>query len=89
MIYKGLRKNIILIKNTDSKYFEEAYFILKDNYSQDESAYQDIISEANRIVERSVNITEKKRRPNKSILTFSFGASLCAFVYTLIIMFLR
>ncbi len=89
MVYKGLRKNIILIKNTKSKYFEEAYFILKDDFEKREEDYSDMISEANLIVERSLSEKEKKRRPKYSIMTFSMGAVVCALIYTLVILLLR
>ena len=30
MIYKGTQKKMIMLKNTGSKYFEEAYFIIRE-----------------------------------------------------------
>ncbi len=53
MIYKGIQKKMIMLKNTDSRYFEEAYFIIKDEIGH--SGKSDIcenamIKEANRII---------------------------------------
>ncbi len=45
---KGCHKNIVFLKDTGSKLFDEAYFILKpDAITKEES---DIILEANKIV---------------------------------------
>ena len=48
---KGCQKNIVHLKNTGSPYFEEAYFILNEkrkNHTEDEN---NLVKEANRIIE--------------------------------------
>lgn len=46
---KGCKKNVVYLKNTDSKLFDEAYFILNDKYAEKVSR-TDILSEANRLI---------------------------------------
>ena len=88
-MFKGCKKNIIHVKNTGSKYFEQAYFIIKDSFDDDETKFNDMILEANRIVEKSVSKKRKGLRHMKALLPFGFGVTLSAFVYTLIILLLR
>jgi len=88
-MFKGCKKNIIHVKNTGSKYFEQAYFIIKDSFDDDETKFNDMILEANRIVERSVSRKGKSFRYIKGLLPFGFGVTLSAFVYTLILLILR
>ena len=87
-MFKGCKKHVIQIKNTGSKYFEQAYFILKDNCNGEEEAYDDIILEANRIVEKSVTKKEKGFRVRRGFISFGFGVCTCAFIYTLILLFI-
>ena len=60
-MYRGCKKNIIHIKNTGSRYIEQAYFILKDDLREEDERCFDMISEANRIVEQSVNNKKKEK----------------------------
>ncbi len=60
MIYKGTQKKMIMLKNTDSRYFEEAYFIIKDEigHSQKGDACENaMIKEANRIISETFRDT--------------------------------
>ena len=88
-MYRGCKKNIIHIKNTGSRYIEQAYFILKDDLREDDERYSDMISEANRIVERSVKNKKKEKTGKRPLLPFALGAALCALLYTLAILVLR
>lgn len=81
-MYRGCRKNIIHIKNTGSRYIEQAYFILKDDLRDDEERCSDMISEANRIVEASVNRKQKRSVKARSLLPFALGAVLSTLLYT-------
>ena len=56
---KGCRKNIIHLRNTESSYFEEAYFVLKESASA--IPEDDIIREAMRIAEKTRPQSRKKR----------------------------
>ncbi len=45
---KGINKNMVVVKNTGSKYFEEAHFIVKNSAS--DKSERDLVREAGRIV---------------------------------------
>ena len=50
-MYKGYQKKMIMLKNTGSELFEEAYFILKDRAEKSPALSEtDMIREANKIV---------------------------------------
>ena len=57
---RGCQKKIIYVKNTDSKVFDEAYFILS-NKIPEATEECDMVEEANRILGECGYIKEKKR----------------------------
>lgn len=91
-MFDGAEKKVIVLKNTGSRYFEEAYFIVKEKISQraDDS---DMIKEANRIVneilinshyENTVDNTEKRKKPyilKWFMLGAVFSGSICIIMY--------
>ncbi len=52
---KGCQKRVIWVRNTDSKWFDEAYFILSENTLNEKKApsESDMLREANRIIAQS------------------------------------
>ena len=54
MIYKGCQKRMIMLKNTGSEIFEEAYFILKELPKKPAVTESDMVREANRIIEENL-----------------------------------
>ena len=67
---KGCQKTVIHLKNTDSDYFDEAYFVLTDDIY--DCSDGDLISEANRIIESATNIRQKKKKRITKEKIFSF-----------------
>ena len=69
---KGINKNMIVVKNTGSRYFEEAHFIIK-NGATDHSE-RDLVKEASRIVgtvlTESGKVSKPKGRVIKGLITF-------------------
>lgn len=63
MVYKGCEKRMIMIKNTGSELFEEAYFILNNKKASRITEY-DMVKEANRIVANNsyTSIGEEKQK---------------------------
>ncbi|MBQ7715429.1 MAG: hypothetical protein IJT70_06135 [Clostridia bacterium] len=59
---KGCQKKTIHIKDTGSKYYEEAYFILRPGVFEPKSGDRDMIREAIRIAEESMDSVSGKRR---------------------------
>ena len=47
---RGCQKKIIVMKNTGSPMFDEAYFILSENALRAHASERDMINEANRII---------------------------------------
>jgi len=50
---KGYQKKVIYMKNTGSKHFEEAYFVLKSDIEKSRVSSNEMIDEANRIIEEN------------------------------------
>lgn len=86
---KGYQKRVVILKNTGSKMFEEAQFVLKEDYSR--ASDFDIVSEATRLINDTAIRVEKPPRRKKvsEILPFSLGillgALLSAVLYLTII----
>ena len=58
---RAYHKRAIYIKDTGSSLFKEAYFILNDVQQRADITEDDMISEANRIIEESVGNQKGKR----------------------------
>jgi muramoyltetrapeptide carboxypeptidase LdcA involved in peptidoglycan recycling len=73
---KGCQKKIIFLESTKSKYFDQAYLVMKDDlYSLDEG---EILKEAEKIIFGAEHCQkEPKKKSNvsfgKSALVFTFG----------------
>ena len=52
---KGCKKNVVYVRNTDSELFEEAYFILSDDFEQSPTSEPDMLAEANSICSPPAN----------------------------------
>ena len=82
---KGCQKKTIHIKDMQSRFYEEAYFVLKSGVGDTGAAYDDMIEEAVRIATESlVSLKNKKKTKvrHPSLLSFfsgtAFGCILCA-----------
>ncbi|MBR6676651.1 MAG: hypothetical protein IKL24_04895 [Clostridia bacterium] len=88
---KGCQKKIIHLRNTESPFFEEAYFVLKEDLSP-KPAEDDIIKEAMRIAEKTKPQSKKKRGAVIDRLSFIIlgagGISLLLGITMLIVCFL-
>ncbi len=78
---KGCQKKIIMINDTGSDIFEQAYFIIKDETKSEKIGKTDMIREASRIIDENLLGAyfgkEKKIRKRKKAcdtLMFSLGA---------------
>ncbi|MGI6202242.1 MAG: hypothetical protein ACOYID_02435 [Eubacteriales bacterium] len=61
MVMKGCQKRIIVMKNTGSNLFDEAYFILKDSAVRSPSiSEQDMVGEAARIIAENMIVSERR-----------------------------
>lgn len=73
---RGCQKRTVHIRDTGSKYYEEAFFILRPG-ALDSNAQSDMIEEAMRIAEETLNsaVPEKKRKKKntRDLLIFASG----------------
>ena len=76
---RGCQRRVVFIKNTESKIFSEAYFILSDEAYKESHTDEDIIREANRIIDESVGIEERVPL-GKRIITFLVGKGVPAVI---------
>jgi hypothetical protein len=58
---KGAQKRMIVVRTTDSKLFEEAYFVMRHDACH--GGQTDMLQEANRILEMSLRSERRERRP--------------------------
>lgn len=66
MVMKGCQKRMIVIKNTGSNLFDEAYFILNDNAVRSQSISEhDMVGEAARIIAENMIISDRSDKPQK------------------------
>ena len=72
---KGTHRHMVILKNTESPLFEEAYFILRDQANPTDCR-SDMVAEANRII--TANTLSPTRKPKhekiKYRLCFLLGA---------------
>ncbi len=59
---KGSQKKIIVVKTADSSVFEEAHFILRNDY---EPAQIDMVAEANRLIGNCEDKYKKRKKRGK------------------------
>lgn len=67
---KGSNRRLVVVRSRDSKLFEEAHFILREENADQPLA--DLLEEANRIVEKS-HFPTHARTFRRSRLSFSAG----------------
>lgn len=77
---KGLERKMMLLKSTNSKYFDEAYFIMKDDLTSFDEG--EILREAERIMfsaEVCKRVKAKKKKDALKIALFSISSGLIGF----------
>ena len=76
VLLRGTNKRMVIVKSNDSKLFEEAQFILRED--QAEPSLPDLLEEANRIVENSRFPTplKKSKRRNWQFVAGIFTGAL-------------
>ena len=87
---KGLERKIMLLKGTNSKYFDEAYFIMKDDITYCDDS--EILKEAEKIIfsaEGCKRIKRADKRTSAKIALFTIAGAfiglLCGLIIGLII----
>ena len=87
---KGARKQMIVVRTGNSRYFDEAYFVLRDDAQKDKRKSKDILSEANRILaEMAPEASSAEKKKNRHWFFFgvgSFCGALLSVVVTLLLL---
>ena len=73
---KGCQRRVIVVRGEDENMFEYAYFVLKSGEKFDRVGEDDMIAEANRIIENSEGKKNKEKDKTMMIIPFSVGAAL-------------
>lgn len=82
---RGARKQMIVIRMSSSRYFDEAYFVLREEAQRSCHKSTDILSEANRILaEVSADASIKNARQKPPWLFFGAGG-ICGAVLSVIV----
>ncbi len=58
LMVRGCQRKVVFLKNTDSKIFSEAYFIVDDSFLSAGVAEADMVREATRIVNECLGMTD-------------------------------
>lgn len=70
---KGAQKQMIVVRTGASKYFDEAYFVLKSGVNPAKGERTDILSEANRILKESESVRNGKKKSHRPWVWFGVG----------------
>lgn len=77
-LIRGCEKRIYYLKNTGSSFFEEAYFVLKNDCTSPETKSLSLAEEADKIISESCFLFAKKQRKRHAFgraALFSLGAA--------------
>lgn len=86
---RGARKEMIVVRTGDSRYFDEAYFVLRDDTKKDKQKSKDILSEANRILaEIAPEHPVASKNKNRQWLFFGVGSLLGAILSVIVTLLL-
>ena len=76
----GCRRQVVFLRGTESQFFDEAYFIVKEKAGEG-AKERDILEEANRIVRDCYRDLERRSRPRgfvRYVLPAVIGAAIGA-----------
>ena len=73
---RGYQKKVIYVKNTGSRHFEEAYFVMRPDCDTDVPSSESMVREANRIIKENFESRRSGFLRSKKwhFLTFFLGA---------------
>ena len=85
---RGYQKKVIYLKNTGSRHFEEAYFILREDAEKKALSSAAMIDEANRIIKENFQRERRGFISSKKwyIVAFFVGCVAASIVFSLILL---
>ena len=82
---RGYQRKIIFLKNIGSDVFDEAYLVINDRYEREKVFKKDMIIEAKRIINESLDRANGRHKiSKKTFLTIVLSFLLGAFLGTVI-----
>lgn len=85
---KGARKQMIVLRTGGNRYFDEAYFMLREERERTKNQKKDMLSEANRLLlQLSSEASATHERRPRSRIAFALGC-LCGGLLTAVAFFL-
>ena len=78
MVIKGAQKQMIVLRTGASRYFDEAYFVLRSGVNPGKGQRTDLLTEATRILEESESGRAAKQGRLSAWLWFFLGLSVGA-----------
>lgn len=84
---RGYQKRVIYLKNTGSRHFEEAYFILREDAVSGATPGADMIEEANRIIKENFDRERRGFISSKKwyIVAFLVGCAAASLIFSLVL----
>ena len=87
---RGYQKRVVYLKNIGSSMFDEAYFVLKSDFSNldNEKKSFSLVREANRIIEENTDFHRREKHVLnvREILVYLFGFISAALIFLLLIL---
>lgn len=59
---RGTHKQMVVLRTSDSRYYEQAYFVLRDGHAPRGEAESSMMAEANRILDESMLMPQPHKR---------------------------
>ena len=88
MKIKGAQKQLVVVRTSDSPFFDEAYFVLRPREETKKRNHRDILAEANRILQDCAPAqTQRKAKRRRPFLYFLLG-DLCGTAIAVLAFFL-
>ncbi len=82
---KGAHKEMIVVRTGNSRYFDEAYFVLREDAQKSKRKNTDILGEANRILaDISPEVVPANAKKGRQWFFFGMGG-LCGAVLSIIV----
>lgn len=88
-MFRGTQKQMVVVRTAGSRFYEQAYFVLRDGQLPDGTPETTMMAEANRILDESQLMPQPRRRVRRGkgfLLFFGgalAGALLCAAAFLL------
>lgn len=84
---RGYQKKVIYLKNTGSRHFEEAYFILREDAEKKALSSAQMIDEANKIIKENFQRERRGFFSSKKwyVVAFFVGCAAASVIFSLIL----